>query len=424
MGPVVFGDRLRQARILRQKRLVDVADLLDFSVPTVSKWERARLIDISESQLSTIANSLRFSPDFFSTHPSPPLYDNDLLFKAPKSTPKREIDWLREFVRLISELLDWLDERQPLPPVKLKLRSSAPGDVREGARELRDRLNLAQTEPIKYLTHPAERAGVIVAVRRGGNVGSGSGGFDISRAEGMTREHHEGCSSWIGEFRERPLIVMRGVATWEKTRWVLSHELGHLYLHAGRTLVSEESEEAANAFASELLAPIEQISKELPPVVTLTGLLELKVKWGISLATLIRHLHSNGAITDQRKKTLYDQLYTRKNPETGRSFGATEPGWDKREPERPRLISAWLERIMGSTKPEAVASTSKIFPPDLLGSILSEQRGAPARHRPNRAAAPSTDDSRRVVYLHDRFAENSPEKNQESAQSLPASHYL
>jgi hypothetical protein len=173
-------------------------------------------------------------------------------------------------------------------------------------------------------------------------------------------------------------------------------------------MVSEESELEASAFASELLAPIEEITKDLPRIVTLTTLLDLKFEWGISLAALIRHLHVNGVITDQRQKTLYDQLYTRKNPETGRSFGATEPGWDKRDPERPRLIAAWLERIVGSAIPEVVASTSGIFPSDMLGSILNEQRKAPARVKNTARDKPSTDD-RRVVYLRDRLAGGSSE---------------
>lgn len=404
MGCVVFGDRLRQARILRQQKLGDIAELLGCSASTMSKWERSRTVDLSKHQLSVLTGNLKFSPEFFSSRPSPPLFDNDLLFKAPKSTPKREMDWLREFVRLASELLDWMDERQRLPPVKLKLRSSGAVDIRQAARELRERLSLSSTEPITYLTHPAERAGIVVLVRRRNTTLGDT--WDSGTSGQADRERHEGCSSWVGEFRERPLIVMKGVTTWEKTRWVLAHELGHLYLHAGRALVSEESEEEASAFASELLAPMEEIAKNLPSVVTLATLLELKSKWGVSLAALIRHLHANSVITDQRKKTLYDQLYTRRNPETGRSLGATEPGWDQRQPERPRLISAWLERIVGSSKPEAVASVSGIFPPDLLGSILSQQRKAPSQGkvaRPKRLHNKDGD----VVYLQDRFTDGS-----------------
>lgn len=381
MSETIFGDRLYQARMLRQRKLADLAALLDCSVPTMSKWEHAHTVEVSPSQLSLLAENLRFDPRFFSKRPSFPLADNDLLFKAPKNMLKREVGWLKEFVRLISEWLDWLDEHRHLPPVKIHLVSRNETNIQEAARELRIMLSLREAEPIDYLTHPAERAGIVVVVRRRGFVDGGPWGSaateyqgNIEESEPDINERHEGCSTWVGEYRERPLIVMRGVSTWEKTRWVLAHELGHLTLHAGRMPVSDEAEDEASRFASELIAPIREVVKELPRVVTLAALLELKFKWGISLAALIRHLHTNGVITDQRKKTLYAQLYTRRNPETGRSFGATEPGWDRRIPERPRLIAAWAQHITGSLAPEIISTASGIIPPDLLAGIMNEQR--------------------------------------------------
>jgi transcriptional regulator with XRE-family HTH domain len=402
MTETVFGDRLRQARTLRQRKLTDLAELLECSVPTLSKWEHARTVDVSPRQLSLLTENMRFSPVFFSARPSPPLADNDLLFKAPKAMLKREVAWLREFVRLLSELLDWLDDRRQLPPVKIRLTSRDQVDLRESARELRVTLGLPIGTPIEYLTHPAERAGVVVAVRRRGLVDGGAWAYPADEPDSDLSERHEGCSTWVGEFRERPLVVMRGVTSWEKTRWILAHELGHLSLHAGRMPVSEEAEEQASRFASEFLAPIEAVTRELPRVVTLAGLLDLKFKWGISLAALIRHLHSNGVIADQRKKTLYQQLYTRRNPETGRSYGATEPGWDKFVPERPQLISAWFRHITGSLVPEAISRTTGIFPADLLASILQEQRPAPGATRDGTAQTGS------VVRLTDRAVSRTP----------------
>lgn len=403
MTETIFGDRLHQARTLRQRKLSDLAELLECSVPTLSKWEHARTVDVSPRQLSLLTESLRFSPAFFSTRPSPPLADNDLLFKAPKAMLKREVAWLREFGRLLSEMLDWLDDRRRLPPVKLRLTSRDHVDLADAARELRVTLGLPVSAPIEYLTHPAERAGVVVVVRRRGLADGGAWAFPADEPDPDLRERHEGCSTWAGEFRERPLVVMRGVTGWEKTRWVLAHELAHLSLHAGRMPVSDEAEEQASRFASEFLAPVEEVARDLPRVVTLAGLLDLKFKWGISLAALIRHLHSNGVITEQRKKTLYQQLYTRKNPETGRTYGATEPGWDRYAPERPQLISAWFRHITGSVVPEAISRTTGIFPVDLLASILNEQR-PPASAARDGAKRQNGD----VVHLRDRTVSRTP----------------
>lgn len=377
MTEQIFGDRLHQARTLRQRKLTDLADPLGCSVPTLSKWEHARTVEVTDRQLSFLTETLKFSPLFFSAQPSPPLVDNDLLFKAPKGMLKRESAWLREFVRLLAELLDWLDDQRTLPPVKIRPVSRDYVDVPESTRDLRVALGLDAAGPIEYLTHAAERAGVVVAVRRRSQVEGGPWASPVDVDENSDpdiNERHEGCSTWVGEFRERPLVLLRGVTGWEKTRWVLAHELAHVSLHAGRMPVSEEAEEHASRFASELLAPINEVVKELPRVVTLAALLDVKFKWGISLAALIRHLHSNEVITEERKRTLYRQLYTRKNPETGRSYGATEPGWDVYPPERPALISTWLKHTTGTVVPEAVSLAARKFPADLLASVLNEQR--------------------------------------------------
>ena len=137
MTETVFGDRLHQARTLRQRKLADLAERLDCSVPTLSKWEHARTVEITERQLSLLTDTLRFSPAFFSTRPPSPLTDNDLLFKAPKGMLRREVAWLREFVRLLSELLDWLDDQRHLPPVKIRPLSRDHTNIPEAARELR-----------------------------------------------------------------------------------------------------------------------------------------------------------------------------------------------------------------------------------------------------------------------------------------------
>lgn len=305
--------------------------------------------------------------------------DSDLLFRAPKSTLKREKDYLRESIRFSSELVGWLDQRRQLPPVKLRPLSKKSDDLVSAARKVRMMFGIEQDLPIDFLTHLLERTGVVVVVRRRQLAeplitdDADEGGVPSNH-----QERHEGCSAWVGEFRERPLIAMRALESWEKTRWVLAHEVGHLFLHASRAVVTEQAEREASIFASELLAPISSVEKDLPQVVTLAALIDVKFKWGISLAALIRHLHENKVIDDRRKQTLYTQLYTRRNPETGRTYGVTEPGWDSRSPERPRIIAAWLSHTVGTAIPEAVASAIGHLPPDLLTEILSEQRPAPA----------------------------------------------
>ena len=84
MTETIFGDRLHQARTLRQRKLTDLAEMVGCSVPTLSKWEHARTVDLSPDQFSLITENLRFSPAFFTARPASPLTDHDLLFKEAR----------------------------------------------------------------------------------------------------------------------------------------------------------------------------------------------------------------------------------------------------------------------------------------------------------------------------------------------------
>ena len=108
---------------------------------------------------------------------------------------------------------------------------------------------------------------------------------------------------------------MRAVSSWERTRWTLAHEVGHVLLHHNG--LRSGAEEEAGRFASELLAPIASIREELPGSITLSALRAIKSRWGISMGALVRHLYVNKLISDERWRTLQRQLYTRKNQETG-----------------------------------------------------------------------------------------------------------
>ena len=159
---------------------------------------------------------------------------------------------------------------------------------------------------------------------------------------------------------------------------------GHLLLHRQRLSLDAEAE--ASRFAGEFLAPARLIASELSQPVTLATLISLKQKWGISLGALLPHLWHSGLISKERFEALRTQLYTRINPDTGRTWGFDEPGWRDRDAERPRLLSAWTERCFGSSNPNAVALAVPELPPDLLGEMLKEQRSG----RKNRALPVAT----------------------------------
>lgn len=367
----IYGDRVRAARILRRMPSGELAAALGKAPAGMTRLE-ASVIESEDAQLlAALSGVLRFPEQFFTMQPPPPLSDGQLLFRAPKSTTKREKSYLAELARLVGEFLQWVQDKHPLPPVRLPTFGSDTPPA-AAAMEVRSAIG-CEEGPIPFLTHPIERMGVVVAVRSRTATPEileqdNAGAAWSSSAD----ERHLGYSTWTGEFRERPVIFMRSIDSWERTRWTLAHEVGHLCLHYRG--VDANSEEQANRFANAFIAPADLIRPDIPKVVTLSSLVDLKMRWGISISALIRHLHQSGFITDTRKDTLQKQLYTRKNPETGRTYGVDEPGWKAQTPERPRMLAEWLERTVGSANPNAVASLSGAWPADVLGGFLTEQR--------------------------------------------------
>lgn len=123
---------------------------------------------------------------------------------------------------------------------------------------------------------------------------------------------------------------------------------------------------------------------------------------GATVLTQRSRLRANPVIP-RRYEMLSRQLYTRINPQTGHTWGRTEPGWDERDPERPRLMAKWVERCFNATTVAMLARQGLIWPQDLLEDFLAGQRPAPATtvKRSVPAPASSVEDSNVVDF--DRF---------------------
>lgn len=382
----MYGLRVRQARLVRRMTATVVLKEMGWKGARLTRMERSDMATITDGELQRLSHVLHFPAVFFVTAPESHVEPEDLSFRAPKSTLVSEKNRMAQMMALSGDFLLQLDAQHKLPPLRLTPRPQL-GPV-AAAAEARRQLGLAQDEPIKNLTHLLEKHGVPIVMR-----GERFGGQGIEENERGRLEKHLGCSAWVGEFRDRPLIALRELDSWERTRWTVAHELGHLMLHAGRRDVGPEQENEASRFASELLAPFVVTSQEIRGVPSLVNLMPVKDKWGISLGALIRHFRDSDGMDQTRYDLLAKQLYTRINVDTGMTWGRTEPGWDSRAPERPRLMSKWVEFVYGTSTVKELAVHKTMWPNDLLAEFLMGQRGAAGTAS---GRSPSTSRRRRV----------------------------
>lgn len=405
----VFGARVRQARVLRGMTATAVMEHMGWRSPRQTRLEQAEAAVVDAAEFDALVALLRFPARFFTTAPVSRVSPRDLLFRAPKSTTVTEKEYLAVFANVVGDLIDQLNGLEKGPVVALEPLPTGT-DVVTAAAKARSWLGRAEFEPIRYLTYDLEAAGVPVVLRTKRSRSTGLIEWDISDDDpvsGLT-EKHLGCSARTGEFRQRPLVLVRSVDSWERSRWTIAHEIGHLTLHRHGE-VSDDQEKEASRFASEFLAPAAAIAQEITDAPTLNHLIPIKLKWGISLGALIMHLRESNLIDQNRAATLQRQLYTRINADTGRTWGKTEPGWDARSPEQPRLLIKWVEACYGASSTDFLAALDLIYPRDLLADILAGQRGATAPRPPrvDVAVAPGAATDRAdtvVVAAAERFS--------------------
>ncbi|QHB99507.1 ImmA/IrrE family metallo-endopeptidase [Epidermidibacterium keratini] len=349
----------------------------------MSRLEQSDLVSLRDTEFEKLRVALRFPAEFFLERPLSMVSSADLAFRAQKGTSSREKEYLAAFAELAGDFIESLDSRYGLPPLRLPIvrtheTNSEPTSMAEYAgRLVREAVSLDADTPIHHLTHRVERyLGVPVVVQAGRL--RREHGFSGEPPTDSSRVRHTAYSARTGEFGERPIVVTRAEQSWERMRFSVAHEIGHLVMHAdvARGRMADQLEEEANAFACELIAPISTLRRSLRGDITLHDLVALKRRWGLSIGALIKHLARGGAYSAQRERALQKQLHARINPVTGKSWGRTEPGFDDHQPERPRMLLRWTERVFSTTDTRAIASQQRIWPRDILDEFLAEQRSS------------------------------------------------
>ena len=257
----VYGRRARQARRIRRLSVSFVADKIGIRQPRLSELERSYTSDLSEDTLGRLAKALDFPSSFFSVEPQESLHLGSLLFRAKSTLTDTDADHLAEYAGATGEIFQALTEFASSPPIRLPELPPSTSAV-EAAEIVRQQFSLKAEEPIDNLVRKAERAGILVILIA----------FDIPLHDRL-----DAFSCWVGDYTDRPVIVLRSGAPWDRLRWSMAHELGHAVLH--RRQRDGDIEAQANEFANELLLPRAALFREWPRNPTLMSLLPLKEKW-------------------------------------------------------------------------------------------------------------------------------------------------
>lgn len=289
------------ARQYRGRSQAEVAAEAGIDQGHYSRIERGLLNSPpSQETLSAIATALDFPQSFFEQNEEIsglPLSVHNPFWRKGASIGASEIK------RLHAELnLRIMHMRKYLEAIELDTDLSLPRlDVDElgGADKVAAIVRRAWSipdGPVANLTTYCERAGILVVHC---NFAAKVDGVTM-RVRGLP-----------------PLIFLNRNAPADRMRHSLAHELGHLIMH---TIPTDFIEDEADTFAGELLAPFSQVRKDLiGGRVTLERLVQLKLYWRVSVASLLYKTRKFEFLTHNQSEYLWKQISAR--------------GWRTREPD-------------------------------------------------------------------------------------------
>jgi Zn-dependent peptidase ImmA (M78 family) len=299
--------------------MTELASRIQTTRSAVSQFESGRTRPSAET-ITRLGLALRVPASHFTLEPPPPIDPGSCHFRQRRSTTATERRRILANGSLWLDLFRSLEDHVNFPDVAIPTMPAQDWSARRATEDLaarvRDAWQLAEG-PIENLTALLEDQGVLVLEAPGHS------------------EKLDAFSAWVDG---RPVVfVATEKNSASRRRWDLAHELGHLLMHPAADAGNPQREREADAFAGAFLLPWAPFLAEYPRRLNWPHLFELKQRWGVSLAALVKHAYDLGLYSEATYRRAFSQLSRR--------------GWRRAEPnepsmERPVMLNEALRMLL------------------------------------------------------------------------------
>jgi Zn-dependent peptidase ImmA (M78 family)/transcriptional regulator with XRE-family HTH domain len=311
---------LKIAREYRGWQKNDLARRLDVTPSAISQFESGRARP-NATTIGRFAMALGFPPSFFELKNLKTLSPDQCHFRSLRSCSPIERRRMLGAGSMLAYIVDFVDEHVHLPEEHVSpvfdFHTTTHEDIEDAANRVRQSWGLG-LGPIENVTQLFETNGIVVFRLLA----------ECKRIDAFSLWHNE-----------RPLVFLNSEKeSSSRNRFDAAHELGHLVLHADYLPGDACQEAAAHYFAGAFLLPRESFIHECPRRLRWDQFLELKGRWGVSLAALVRRAKNLQLISQDTFRRAMVQIGKR--------------GWRKCEPaeppvEQPSLIRTAFSLISG-----------------------------------------------------------------------------
>lgn len=280
------GEQLKKARIYRGYTVGELAELSGYQRQTISMYENKKSTPIDASVVFNLSRVLNFPPQFF-TDQTINIDSGSTYFRALLTTNKKYRSQQEQKMEFVAALYSFIQEYVDFPELNLPEfpQNASP---EEAASILRKHWGLGD-RPISNLIYTAEENGIIVTSFKTetDDVDAFSKMLDINGEQRY----------FIGYSSNKTSAA--------RIHFDVAHELGHICLHDWsedvETLSKEEfkeREEQAHRFAAAFLLPESTFRNEIiRSPYSLPYYKQLKQKWKVSMAAMIRRAYNLDIIT-------------------------------------------------------------------------------------------------------------------------------
>lgn len=290
--------RLTQARSLMMLNMTELAEKVGLTRQAISQFEKG--MAPSDEKLREIASALGVNERFF-TKPLTHLEENHNgvpSFRSLSSASAKARKQAVSFLEAMAFITDCVSSYVQLPEARIPdfnikdFINLENEDIEDIAIKTRKHFGLGNG-PISNITLLLENHGVVIS------------NIDL----------HKDLDALCSWFDNRPFIIVSKKTTAVRMRYDLSHELGHLILHKNLLDISDLEdkeifkliEQQANYFAGCFLMPEPSFGSEVYGL-SFDSMINLKKRWGVSIASMIMRLYNLSIISESKKIRMFQMM--------------------------------------------------------------------------------------------------------------------
>lgn len=322
------GERLKTARLYRNKTIKELADDTEITKQSISQFENNKSVPSLETLLKII-NALNFPREYFYQDDDKSIQNGNMFFRSLMATSKKEQLCQVNKTKILSIIYNFIEQYIDFPTINIPDISRFNGDIKLIANEVRCCWDLGN-RPINNIINVMEKNGITISCFK----------TDEQKIDAFTQINTINGVSF-------PIVVLgddKEAAV--RRQFSAAHELGHIIMHDEIGDINEMTKEEyklmenqANEFAAELLLPRETFLEDLIQYPNkLEFYIELKKKWRVSISAMIIRAFRLGVITHNQYQYLMKQL--------------SKKGWRTKEP---------LDDIIQVAKPTLLKKSIEIL---------------------------------------------------------------